>query len=303
MEVEKKLINIFTSFIRDLGKTYPEIKNSLYRNYGECFDEEKRLSELPELQKFIDLIYENQKLIQLKDERLFQKDIEFLKEISFQNLWDKNISGKTKETIWKYFQTFSLISINLKSSNELQDMLDSIQNDELSEEDMKDKKTLKELKKMKQLTEEVQKEIKEEEEESELEAMMGPLLNSGIGEIAKEVASSMDIQEMLGSMDGNANPMEMMAQMMNPEKMNSIFQNIGSVIDKKKESGELNDESLKKEAANMCGQMGQNPLFNNLMKQMNPGDMVNQTKEPSKEETREKLKEKIQSKQNERRKN
>ena len=44
--------------------------------------------------------------------------------------------------------TFSLISINLKSSNELHDMLESIHNDEFSKEDLKDKKTVKELKKI-----------------------------------------------------------------------------------------------------------------------------------------------------------
>ena len=40
----------------------------------------------------------------------------------------------------KYLQTFSLISINLKSSNELHDILESIENGEFSKEDLKDKK-------------------------------------------------------------------------------------------------------------------------------------------------------------------
>ena len=67
-----------------------------------------------------------------------------MEEISFKNLWSKNISLKTKGTIWKYLQTFSLITINLKSSEELQNALSAIQSgDEL---DKKDKKVVKDLK-------------------------------------------------------------------------------------------------------------------------------------------------------------
>ena len=51
-------------------------------------------------------------------------------------------------------------------------------------------------------------------------------MDSNIGSIAKEVAESMDVEKMFGSMDKNANPMEVMAQMMQPDKMGSIFQNI-----------------------------------------------------------------------------
>ena len=36
MEIEKQVFAIFGSFIRDLSKTYPEIKNCLYRNYEDC---------------------------------------------------------------------------------------------------------------------------------------------------------------------------------------------------------------------------------------------------------------------------
>ena len=35
-DIETQLLTIFSKFIRYLSKTYPEIKNSLYRNYEEC---------------------------------------------------------------------------------------------------------------------------------------------------------------------------------------------------------------------------------------------------------------------------
>ena len=56
-DIDKQLFRIFSSFIIDLSKTYPEIKNCLYRNYEEClFNENKLLSDFPKLQKFLNLI-------------------------------------------------------------------------------------------------------------------------------------------------------------------------------------------------------------------------------------------------------
>ena len=86
-----------------------------------------------------------QLLIKEKDVSLFSLEIEFLEDISFSKLWCKNITDKTKETIWKYFQTFSLITINLKSSEELQNALTAIQKDEFTKEDIKDNKFLMDM--------------------------------------------------------------------------------------------------------------------------------------------------------------
>ena len=139
-------------------------------------------------------------------------------------------------------------------------------------------------------------------------------MDTGIGDIAKEVAKNMDVEKMFGSMDENTNPMEMMSQLMNPEKMGSIFQNINSVMEKKMESGELTEESLKNEAQGMVGKMSENPMFGGLMKQMNPEEKVNineskkesknepkkEPRELSKEEKKAKLRAKIQEKKNNR---
>ena len=76
---------------------------------------------------------------------------------------------------------------------------------------------------------------------------------------------------MFGDVDENSNPMELMAQMMNPEKMGSIFNNINSVMEKKMESGELSQEGLKREAEGMMGKMGENPMFKNMMQGMSEG--------------------------------
>ena len=311
MEIEKQVFSIFSSFIRDLSKTFPEVKNCLYRNYeSEITGEDLKLENCPKIKVFLSKIDENNKLITNEDIKFFEVE-DILEEISFQRLWEKNISDKTKATIWKYFKTFTIININLNSSKQLQEALQSIGNDEeIKKEDIKDKKTAKELKQLKKLTEEVKEENKDEDE-LDLENILGGLMDSNIGSIAKEVASSMNIEEMLGNVNENSNPMEVMAQMMNPEKMGSIFQNINKVMEQKMENGELSEESLKKEAQDMYGNMANNPLFGNLMGKMNEaqsaqgehGEQEEQSsteKELSKEEKREKLKKKIEEKKKER---
>ena len=303
-EVETKLFSLFSDFIRDLSKVFPEIKNSLYRNYEDCLvDGSKCLSDFPKVKRFLELIDDYEKYIVDKNLEFFDLEVEFLEEIRFNRLWEKNISNKTRESIWKYLQTFQLISINLKSSEALNAALDG---------DKIDKSALKDIKKMQKLSEEVQSKSTSEEGENELDQMLGGLMDSGIGEIAKEVAQGLDVESMFGSVDENSNPMELMAQLMNPDKMGAIFNNINSVMEKKMESGELTQEGLKSEAEGMMGQMGENPMFKNMMQQMgesnvsesdiNTGDTPrpSNNEELSREEKQRRLREKIKQKRDNR---
>jgi hypothetical protein len=304
VEVENQLFSLFSDFIRDLSKTYPEIKSCLYRNYEDCLLEgDKSLSEQPKLEKFLKLIGDHEKLITDKNLEFFDLEVEFLEEISFKILWEKNISNKTRESIWKYLQTFQIININLRSSQQLKDALSQIGTDTEVEVD---RKTAKDLKKLKKLSSSVKEEIKGEE--TDLDQMLGPLMDSGIGDIAKEVAKTMDIEKMFGSVDENSNPMEIMAQMMNPEKMGSIFQNINSVMEQKMDSGELTKEGLKGEAEGMMGTLGESPMFKNMMKglDLNMGNADtggSVTEEPIQELTKEEKQKKLREKINEKKAN
>jgi hypothetical protein len=298
-EVETKLFSLFSDFIRDLSKVFPEIKNSLYRNYEDCLSDttDKCLSDFPKVGRFLELIGDYEKYIVDKNLEFFDLEVEFLEEISFHKLWEKNISNKTRESIWKYLQTFQLISINIKSGEKLNAVLDEVLNGSKM-----DKSTMKDLKNMKKLSEEVQSKTTGGQE-NELDDMLSGLMDSGIGDIAKEVAKNLDIESMFGSIDENSNPMELMAQLMNPEKMSSIFSNINSVMEEKMENGELSKDDLKSEAEGMMGQMGSNPMFKNMMQQMgvkeedkvdkeDKEDNIELTREEKQKLLREKIKEK-----------
>lgn len=292
-EIEKQLFTIFNNFIRDLSKTYPEIKSCLYRNYEYCLvEEDKKLSECPKLEKFLDIINDHEKFITDKNLEFFDLEIELLEEISFKRLWEKNITNKTRESIWKYLQTFQIININLKSNEELREALSQIGTDTVMEVD---KSTAKDLKKLKKLSNNVKEKNNTFDGEGELDEMLGGLLDSGIGDIAKEVAKNMNVDEMFGNINENSNPMEVMSQMLNPEKMNSIFQNINSVMEKKVENGELTQDSLKNEAEGMMGKMKENPMFKNMMNGLDQS-LNNSSNDNSEELTREQKKEKLRQK-------
>ena len=302
MEVEKQLFSIFSNFIRDLSKTYPEIKSCLYRNYEDCLiNENKSLSEFPKLINFLELIDEYEKYIMDKNLEFFDLEVELLENISFKNLWEKNISNKTRETIWKYLQTFQIININLKSNEQLKEALNKIGKDTTMEVD---KKTVKDLKKLKKLSDDIKKE-KGEDELDELDEMFDGLMDTGIGEIAKEVAKNINVEDIFGNINENSNPMDLMTKMMDPEKMGAIFNNINTVMEKKVEKGEVTKDSLKGEAEGMMNKMSDNPLFSGMMNKMkDEGDTNEETKseekELSREEKQKRLREKINEKKNNR---
>ena len=321
MDIEKQVFQIFASFVTDLTLTFPEIKNCLYRNYEDCIlaqNNDKSLSEYPKISEFLNKIQKYEQMISDKDEQFFNLEIDFLEEISFKKLWEKQITDSNRATLWKYLQTFTIININLKSSQDLKKALESIgEKEELKKEEIQSKEVAKDLKRLKKLTEDVKQEVTEEDED-DLEKMLSGFMDSGIGEVAKEVAESMNIEEMFGSMDENTNPMELMQQMMNPEKMGAIFKNISDVMEKKKETGDITEETLKQDAQKMYGSMNQNPMFSNMMNQMQEANGGNsstdsktkdsqtkdsktiQSSELSKEEKRQKLKKRLKEKEDQR---
>ena len=266
--VHKQLFDFFSSFIRDLSKTYREIKSCLYRNYEDCLVVENcvNFSEFPKIGKFLSVIKEHEKMIIDKNLDFFDLEIEILEEISFKRLWEKNISNKTRENIWKYLQTFQIININLESSVKLKEAINQINNDEEVE---LDRDTAKDLNKLKKLSENVQDPVINNGNENEIDQMLGGLMNTGIGDIAKEVAQTLDMETMFKGVDQDSNPMDIVTQIMNPDKMGEIFKNINSIMEAKMESGDLNEDQLKNDAMNAMGIMGDNPMFKGMMEQMN----------------------------------
>ena len=117
------VIKLFKSFIDDIISVFPEYKNRLEKYYKEAIEsEEKKHPKIVEFLKNIDEI--SDQIIE-KDIQLFNDDPIILQNVSFKLIWNNDISDQTKNSIWKYLQTFSLLSITYFSNIELKEALES----------------------------------------------------------------------------------------------------------------------------------------------------------------------------------
>ena len=308
MNIDSQCFNVFKSFISDIVKVFPEYSNSIHITYGSLLELEPCKIEDNELiQEFLERVHKLNKKITNKDETIFTEDSLILTSISMKELWSQNISYKTKETIWKYLQTFCLLSLNHKSNIELQVALSNLNDDKTIE--IKDKKVASDVKKIKKMAENIQEPIAEDvESKNETSNIPGPdnpfaaieqMINSSeIGKIAKEVSESLDIESMLGNSDDIQDPMAIMQKLMTSGGMSKIMGSIHEVVNMKVDSGELNNESMKGEAEGIYKNMGNNPLFqamNQMSQQQSDPNSVHTTQS---NKTRARLQKKLKEKQN-----
>ena len=274
MDINNQCLSVFKSFIKDIIKVFPEYQIKLEDVYGTLLKMDTcNLEEEELLKEFLDRVHKLNKKITNKDESMFNEDPLLLTDISFKNIWTTNISYKTKENIWKYLQTFCLLSLNYQSNKDLANAISELSGSKTVE--LKDKKLASDVKKIKKMTDNIQEPIAEDLSdnsenieqpngfENPLENIMG---NSSIGKLAEEVSKELDLEAMLGSVDSD-NPMDIFQNLMSGGAMNKIMGTIHNVVNSKVESGELNKDTMMNEAQGIYGQLGQNDMFQKMAQQ------------------------------------
>ncbi len=304
MDIHNQCLSVFKSFINDIIKVYPEYQDTIQETYGSILSIDSCTIEDNELLKeFLERVHKLNKKITNKDESLFTEDSLILTNISSKEMWDQKISYKTKETIWKYLQTFCLLALNHQSNQELQTALSSLNDNKTIE--ITDKKIASDVKKIKKMSENIQEPIAEDMSTNEEPAPestnetnpfsdMDNLLNgSEIGKIAKEVSETLDIESMLGGDSGN--PMEMFQKLMSGDAMGKIMGTIHNVVNEKVENGTLNENDMVSEAEGLYKNMGDNPMFQ-AMNRM--GQQQQQPRQPRpSNKTKARLQKKLKEKQ------
>jgi len=120
MDIDSKALHIFKGFIDDLIKVFPEYKIVLYENYSDILGlETLKIRENQKIKDFLKKIDSISTEITDKNESIFENDLFLLKDVCFKKIWSSNISDKTKQTIWKYLQSFCLINININTLEKL----------------------------------------------------------------------------------------------------------------------------------------------------------------------------------------
>ena len=264
MDLNEKILSVFKKMINDIMDVYPEKKGDIYEKYESVMNMETlNLEECELLKNFMDNIGKNSTKITNKDVEVISDEL--IDSIPLKKIWESDISESVKDEIWKYLQTFCIININLNSSKELQELLSG----ETKEIDPENRKDLKDLKRIQKLKESISTINEKKVDESDMNGMNDIFSNTGIGQLAKEIAEGINFEEMLGQNgdldEGEQNMENVMQNIMNPANFMNLFQNINSKVQDKIQSGDIDESILTGEAQNLYGNFQDNPMFQSMM--------------------------------------
>ncbi len=290
--VPEEFIKIARDFVCDLKTTFPEyvpilekwwkskehfqyIEEEEDRNKAYEKSEKKAMVFLFEFCKkkfpprFFDILYQNSDMFKEDSDM----DTEFFPKIHFKNLWQCEISDKTRETIWKYLQLmlFAVVgSLDDKEAfgdtaklfeainqdefkNKLQDTLSHMQDlfnipeGDTSSENLGEGLNPNDLPNADQINEHIT---------GMLDGKIGQLAR----EIAEETASNLNMD-----FDGATDMKDVFNQLVkNPTKLMGLIKKIGDKLDTKMKSGELKESEMIQEATDIMNKMKNMPGMGNI---------------------------------------
>jgi hypothetical protein len=288
--VPEEFIKVVRDFVGDLKTTFPEYvpfidkwwKSKEYFNYIDEEEDRKNAYDKAEQKsakllfdfckkklppRFFDILYQNQDMFK-EDSEL---DTEFFPKIHFKNLWQCDITDKTRETIWKYLQLllFSIIGSldNKEAFGDTAKLFEAI-----NEEEFKNKlqETLSQMQELFDLSGNFGENIGQGLNPSDLpnadeinEHITG-MLDGKIGQLAREVAEE-TAANLNMDFDGATDVKDVFSKLMkNPTKLMGLVKTIGDKLDSKLKSGELKETEMIQEATDIMNRMKNMPGMGNI---------------------------------------
>lgn len=285
--------NLILDFLNDLLSTFPEYQVNIKQNLDTI---KMNIETTDYIKPFMKNIRPYILDISNKTKLIFTNKIVLIENIDFEKIFNSNITTNTENAIWKYIHSLYLLGNNIISSGKTD--MDNVLNF------LKDggDNSLTELSRQAQGLLNIIKHLEEPPTseqiptEPQLDNLFG---DSKIGELAQELASEMNIADLGLTEDMNENPGKLLESLMsgdNSQNLMSMIQTVGSKIQNKISTGEVNEEQLLHEAQNMMGSFGNNDLLSGLMKNMGGmGGMGNPHKQ---NKTRDRLRKKLENKNN-----
>ena len=309
MTDEKKVVpdeftKVIKDFVGDLKTTFPEYvplinkwwKDNTQFNYIENIEErtqailkseQSSVSLLFEFcqkkfpPRFFDILYQNPDMFK-NDSEL---DTEFLPHIHFKNLWQFEITEKTRETIWKYLQLilFSIIGTveNKDAFGDTAKLFEAINEDEF-------KSKLEETLSHMQGLFDVSCNLGQNNENLDDSFNMGGIpnaenihehitgmLDGKLGQLAKEIAEetasnlNMDMENITDMKDIFQNLIK------NPTKLMGLVKTVGDKLDSRIKSGDIKESELISEATEMMNKMKNMPGMGNIQSLLSKMGMGN----------------------------
>ena len=291
--VPEEFIKVIRDFIGDLKTTFPEYvpfidklwKSKDHFNYID--EEEDRIKAYEKSEKksirilfdfckkklpprFFDILYQNEDMF--KEES--QLDTEFFPKIHFKNLWQCDISEKTRETIWKYLQLilFSIVGTldNKDAFGDTAKLFEAINQDEFKE---KLQETMSQIQGLFDLSgsygvggENLSEGLNPGNlpNAEQINEHITGMLDGKIGQLAREIAEE-TAANLNMDFDGATDMKDIFSKLMkNPTKLMGLVKNVGDKLDSKLKSGELKESEMIQEATEIMNKMKNMPGMGNI---------------------------------------
>jgi hypothetical protein len=271
--IPDEFTKVIKDFVNDIRITFPEYSGFIDKWWVTSEDNEKSLTYIFDFCKkkfpprFFDILYQNDEIFK-EDSEI---DTEFLPKIHFKNLWQCDISQKTRDTIWKYLQLimFSIVATldNKDAFGDTAKMFEAI-----NESEFKDK--LEETMKQMQGIFDFSSNFTEGSEplgegfsmpdptqlHEHITGMLGGKLGQLAREIAEETAANLDID-----FDEATDMKDVFQKLVkNPNKLMGLVKTVGDKLDTKIKSGDLKESELIAEATEMMNKMKNMPGMGNI---------------------------------------
>jgi hypothetical protein len=290
--VPEEFVKVIRDFVNDLKATFPEYitfidkwwKSKEHFDYIE--EEEDRIKAYEKAEKkstkllfdfckkklpprFFDILYQNDEIFKEESE----VDTEFFPKIHFKNLWQCDITDKTRDTIWKYLQLmlFAVVGTldNKDAFGDTAKLFEAINEDEFK---TKLQETLSQMQDLFNISEgaNVAENLGEglnpsdlpnaEEINNHITGMLDGKLGQLAREIAEETAANLNMD-----FEGATDMKDIFNKLVkNPTKLMGLVKTVSDKLDSKIKSGELKESEMIQEASELMNKMKNMPGMGNI---------------------------------------
>lgn len=290
-KVPEEFKKVIRDFIGDLKVTFPEYvtfidkwwKSKEHFNYIEEEEERNKAYEKSENKsakllfdfcqkklppRFFDILYQNDEMFKEESEI----DTEFFPKIHFKNLWQCDISDKTRETIWKYLQLllFSVVGTldNKDAFGDTAKLFEAINEDEFKGKLQETLNHIQGLFDMSggELPENLGEGLNPNDlpNAEQINEHITGMLDGKIGQLAREIAEE-TAANLNMDFDGATDMKDVFSKLMkNPTKLMGLVKTVGDKLDSKIKSGELKESEMLEEATEIMNKMKNMPGMGNI---------------------------------------
>jgi len=312
-EVPEEFSRVIKDFVNDIKITFPEylpIINKWWKdssNFDYIEEEEERTKAIQQAEKtstgilfsfcqkkypvkFFEILYQNEEIFK-EDSTV---DTEFLPHIHFKDLWQFDITDKTRETIWKYLQLimFSIINTidNKEAFGDSAKLFEAINDGDFKNKLEETMTKMQEIFNMKSSGGDEtdgdngnngdsdgmgtnfgsNMNMDDLPNPADLHDHIAGMLEGKLGKLAKEIAEETAENLDLGiDMDGSSDMKDVFNKLVkNPGKLMGLVKNVGEKLDTRIKSGEIKESELIAEATEIMNRMKNMPGMDGIQEML-----------------------------------